>query len=99
MRLFLGMAILAAALSGCARFPELDAAVSEAARAADYPSLVPAERILSRKRAGRLAENDGEILLARAANLRRRAAILRGIPVVDEDARLRFADRLRRLGG
>lgn len=92
--------VLCGALSACTQFPELDAAVSDRARAADYPSLVPAERIAAKRDSGgRIQEGDGEALLARAERLRQRGRILRGLPVIDEAARLRFAATLNRLGG
>ena len=92
--------ILAVSLSACTQFPQLDAAVSDRARSADYPSLIPAERIAAKRDSGgRLQEGDGEALLARADRLHERGRILRGLPVVDEAARLRFASVLKRLGG
>jgi len=88
------------ALVACAKFPELDAAVSDRAKASDYPQLVPAQNIaVKRDGPKRLAKGDGEALLARANRLRQRGAILRGLLVVDEAARLRFSAALRRLGG
>ena len=88
------------ALAACTQFPELDAAVSDRARAADFPKLIPAERIAAKRTAGgRLGEEDGAKLLARADQLRRRGEILRSLPVVDEAARLRFSAVLNRLGG
>lgn len=85
-------------LTACADFPDLDAAISDDARNADYPALVPAEGILARGEAGTLTESSGPALQARAANLRARAALLRGI-AIDEETRLRLAVRLKRLGG
>lgn len=88
------------ALAGCVQVPDLDGAVSEAARGADYPNLLPASRITQqRPQNPRLTPADGPALLARAERLRRRGEILRGLPVVDEAARLRFARTLERLGG
>ncbi|MDJ0630027.1 MAG: hypothetical protein QNJ44_17345 [Rhodobacter sp.] len=90
--------IAALTLPACATFPDLDAAISPEARRAEYPELIPAEGLLGRRSDGRVTEQDAEILMARAANLRARAALLRGAPI-DEETRLRLAARLRRLGG
>lgn len=93
------IAIVAAlALPACSQFPQLDAAVSEQARRADYPELIPAGDVLGRRSEGRLTDRDADSLIARAANLRARAALLRGAPI-DEETRLRLAARLKRLGG
>lgn len=86
-------------LSACAKFPELDAAISDEAKAADYPNLVPASQIAKRRTDGRLKADEGAQLLARAERLRKRGEILRGLPVIDEAARLRFARVLENLGG
>jgi hypothetical protein len=99
MRHILRVSVLAVLLAGCTTFPELDAVVSEEARRADYPNLVPAEHLLAKRTAWRLSETTGEMLLARAARLKARARILRGISSVDEDTRLRIGSQLRRLGG
>ncbi|KMW58001.1 hypothetical protein AIOL_002969 [Candidatus Rhodobacter oscarellae] len=88
-----------AVLAGCAQFPELDAAVSARAKAADYPSLVPADDILAKRREARLSPEDGAALLERAERLRQRGAILRALPVIDEETRRRISARLSSLGG
>ena len=89
---------LCVALSACADWPDLDHAVSPEARRSDYPVLVPLNEVLDRRGLARSDATDGEILAARAANLRARAALLRGVSV-DDDTRLRLTPRLRRLGG
>lgn len=86
-------------LAGCANFPELDAVVSEEAKRADYPSLIPAKGLLDLRDQGQLDASSGEQLLSRADRLRARANIIRNITAVDEATRLRIAGRLRRLGG
>lgn len=98
MRLTYPVLILAAALAGCTDFPELDAAITPEARRADYPQLVPVGEILDRRGLARTTGREGEILMARAANLQARARLLRGV-VVDEDTRLRLSPTLNRLGG
>lgn len=86
-------------LAGCTTLPDLNSSVSESAKQADFPRLVPAEFLLARKSDGRLSEQDGDILLARAANLRARGRILRGLSSIDDANRLRIQNRFRRLGG
>jgi len=86
------------ALAGCAPFPQLDAAISDAARQADYPVLIPAEGLLARRGDGRLTAETGADLLRRANNLRARAALLRRASI-DDEPRRRLTPRLRRLGG
>ncbi|MDF0603789.1 hypothetical protein P1J78_24035 [Psychromarinibacter sp. C21-152] len=89
---------LAAVLSGCTRFPELDAAITPEARRAGYPDLVPITEVLDRRDLARTTAREGEIVEARAAALRARARLLRGI-AINDDTRLRLTPRLRRLGG
>lgn len=85
--------ILLLALSACATFPELDASIDDAARAAPYPELVPLQPILARANAlgttGRITPASEQAFDARVAGLRARAARLRG-PVVDAATRARM---------
>ena len=99
MRQIIGPLALAILLAGCTDFPELDAAVSDRARAADYPELVPTEGLLAKRGNNRVSETTGPELLARAERLQARARLLRGIEVVNDETRLRLAKPLRRLGG
>ncbi len=64
-------------ITGCAPFPDIDAALSRGAEDAAYPDLIPVERL--RARAGRptLTAGDGDTLTGRADALRSRAARLR----------------------
>ncbi len=66
-------------LAACAQFPDLDAAVSEEAKTAPPPELVPVERILGPATAVPPSTGDEteEELRARAAALRARANRLR----------------------
>ncbi len=98
MRMPLLALTLAALLAGCADFPQLDAEISPEARRAGYPDLVPVSDVLDRRKLARTTGREAGVLSARAANLRARAAMLRGI-AVDEATRLRLAPRLLRLGG
>lgn len=88
----------AIALAACTDFPQLDAAISEEAKRAEYPVLVPVAGLLVKREEGRITEATGLQLQSRAANLRARANLLRGQPI-DEETRLRLRGSLRRLGG
>lgn len=85
-------------LAGCADFPKLDAAISPEARRAAYPDLVPIDTVLDRRKLARTTGREAAMLETRAENLRRRAAMLRGI-TIDEETRLRLTPGLIRLGG
>ena len=63
--------------------PDLDARISPAARSAPFPALQPLGPLLAQSESvlPQGAEGAGETLEARAADLRRRAAILRAIPL------------------
>lgn len=81
MRLVLIFTALVA-LAGCSvRAPELDAALSAQSRNADWPTLVPLDPLLAGTEDLDLdqARDVGPDLQARAADLRRRAAILRAL--------------------
>lgn len=99
MRQFIGLFALVTALAGCTDFPQLDAAVTDKARAAAYPELVPTEGLLAKRGNNRVSETTGPELLARAQRLQARARLLRGIEVVNDETRRRLAGPLRRLGG
>lgn len=72
------LAILALALSACSTFPELDARLTEADRAAPWPELVPVETLLADAGpAGAAAPTDD--LAARLVALRARAEALRAV--------------------
>lgn len=78
-------------LPGCAQFPRLDAAISDAARAAPYPDLLPIGHLRAATATpdpGSAAGPAGE-LAARVAALRARAARLRG-PVIPPQERARM---------
>lgn len=70
------------AVSACSiRAPELDASITATSRDADWPELVPLGPLLARAEAltPRAAESEGRTLEWRAADLRRRAALLRAL--------------------
>lgn len=77
------LALTCLALSACAAPPpQLEGEISQAARAADFPELIPLssfadiDALLPEDR-----DQVGGTLEARAASLRRRAAALRALPV------------------
>jgi hypothetical protein len=83
-------------LTACGRFPDLDGAISERARQAQYPRLVPLDALLGAAFANvQDAQGEGARLVARAARLRVRAAAMRH-PVVDRRTRARMAAALKR---
>ena len=89
------LVILAAALTGCTQFPELDHTQTAVLEAADYPALVPIEPILADVAAPApdpvAAQSTVE---ARLAALRARANRLRG-GVLNADERRRLEEGLR----
>ncbi len=89
MRIIFTIALIG--LGACAPFPDLDDRIDATARTADFPTLQPLDPLLAR-----VASNTGTITPAseaqfdtRVANLRSRAARLRG-PVVDSATRARM---------
>ena len=83
MRYLTLLTVLALVAACSIRAPELDASITDQSRAADWPELVPLGPILTRTElAGPpRAEAAGRSLEWRAADLRRRAAILRRMQV------------------
>ncbi len=82
-------AFLALSLSGCATFPELDATLSEEAKEADYPRLMPIGELTAAAPAARITEQTASRLNGRVSALRARAARLRG-SVVDSATKRRM---------
>lgn len=76
MRPALSVLILAVALAGCTRFPELDRAPARVPANAPYPALVPLDPLLAEAEEPGRAETAGPALAARAARLRARASAL-----------------------
>jgi hypothetical protein len=74
-------------IAGCEPFPTFE--VSESARAAAYPDLVPVEAITGQVPAEAIAPETSSDLAGRAARLRARAARLGG-SVVDAETRKRM---------
>lgn len=77
----LTLPILAAlcVLTGCAQFPALDAASSDAAMRAPWPRLRPLPPIIAAGEAGTVTEATTGAIAARGDALRRRAAALRAL--------------------
>ena len=94
------LALFVALTAACAYFPELDNAVSEDVRQADYPNLIPIHELSPQ---GEFEATEpaeiGKHLLARTARLRTRADILRAAEQIDDESRLRVNDRLEHFGG
>lgn len=81
-------------LVACTQFPELDAAVSERAKAADYPELVDVGPILARTAdTGPAPEVQQRNLENRVAALRNRAERLKSTRVIDSPARTRLDEK------
>lgn len=82
-------------ISACTQFPELDETVTPELEAADFPALVPLDPILANARSAQSQTLRTEAALeARVANLRARAARLRG-SVLSGPERQRLAEGLR----
>lgn len=88
-------AITATALAGCSNFPELDAAVTPAARTADFPSLVPISPLIAGAQQVQITEETVATLQGRVSGLKARAARLRG-PIIDGATRARMQAAMAR---
>lgn len=83
-------------LSACVEFPDLDSVISEDSRRADFPNLIPIDPILmSAQSDSDLADTIAKNLIARAADLKRRARALRG-PVIERRIRVELINAMRR---
>lgn len=85
---------LTAALPGCTQFPQLDAAVTDAARTAPYPDLVPLDGLQARLTTSSVAPDTVPTIEARIARLEARADRLRG-NVIDDATRERMQSGVR----
>ncbi|WP_138935237.1 hypothetical protein [Roseovarius arcticus] len=85
---------LVGALSSCTQFPELDASVTNAARAAPYPDLVPLGGLQARLNTSNIAPDTVSTIEARIARLEARADRLRG-SVIDDATRARMQAGVR----
>ena len=94
MRITVLLSILLA-VTGCSDFPDLDAAVSARARAADYPAILPLDGLLASVPEIEPGLGVGD-LPQRVHRLQGRAANLRGRAVVDAGTRARMNAALAR---
>ncbi len=87
--------LLVLSLAACAEFPELDGTISPAQQNGDFPALVPLAPLLARADASNSGAAQVETALSpRIANLRTRAARLRG-PVIPPAVRTRMLRGVR----
>lgn len=95
MRRSLALALIAGlTAAGCAQFPELDATLTDEARAAPYPDLVPLEGLQARIGSTRIDPGTAPAVQARIAALKSRASRLRGT-VIDDATRTRMQAGVR----
>lgn len=83
------IALICSSLIGCTQFPELEGVVSPEAARADYPALVPVERIYATLPPPAIEEDTARGLEDRAAALKARAQRLGGA-VIDGQTRARM---------
>ncbi|MEO0391219.1 MAG: hypothetical protein AAF218_09810 [Pseudomonadota bacterium] len=84
--------LLPMALMACTQFPDLDAAVTDASRNADYPALIPIEPVLAQVPTQRVEPSVlQQTQDSRVAALKARADRLRRTPVIDGATRRRMA--------
>jgi len=95
MRIAVIFTISATLLAGCSDFPQLDSAISPAARNAEYPSLVPISQIISGAADVQITEQTVSTLKGRISRLNARAARLRR-PVIDNATRARLRAAMNR---
>ena len=81
--------------AGCSDFPQLDNAVSETARNADFPGIVPKSQILANANDVQISPQTTAGIRNRASGLRARAARLRG-PVLSSATRARLRAAMAR---
>jgi hypothetical protein len=92
--LLAGLALVGC-MVGCAQFPKVDATISDAAEAADYPELLPLQPLLSAADAVQIdAPATQSDLTSRVDRLRSRAARLNGAGM-DQDTRSRLEGGLQ----
>lgn len=77
-------------LAACATFPDVDTAQARLASTGPAPQLVPIEGLIAQAGPGRASQAASDALAGRAANLRARAAAMRG-PVHSPATRARLA--------
>ncbi|WP_456386903.1 hypothetical protein [Profundibacter sp.] len=95
LRLINSLALAATLLAGCSDFPELDAAITSAARNADYPNLLPIDQLIADAQQVQISPETVTNLEGRISHLNARAARLRG-PVIDGASRARMRAAIAR---
>lgn len=95
LRFATSFALIATLLAGCSDFPELDAAITPAARKAGYPSLVPLDQLISGAQDIQITDETVATLQTRIARLNARAARLQR-PVIDSATRARMRAAIAR---
>ncbi|WP_166416146.1 hypothetical protein [Cochlodiniinecator piscidefendens] len=90
------IALLLPAMGACAQFPSVDASVSDRARQADFPTLLPMDQLTQYNTPPQIDDALVGSLEARVANLRARAARLRG-QVISQQTRQYLQDGAARL--
>ena len=83
MRQALVLGFFAIGLCACESFPQLDAVITEEAKNADYPELLPSSQLKELESEKRLSGPEAEILAERAERLHRRANALRNLNMTD----------------
>ncbi len=84
-----------ALLGACSDFPQLDDAVSPAAKNAPYPSLVPIDQALTNAQDVQITADSVSTLQARLNGLKTRATRAKR-PVIDTETRKRLQDAIDR---
>lgn len=83
---FLTFVCVAATLTGCVQFPDIDDATDQTIRDADHPTLIPLDPVLSSIKTAELDTTETQTQLeTRAAGLNARAAALRRAGPTDQD--------------
>ncbi len=85
----------AALLGACSDFPQLDDAVSSAAKNAPYPSLIPMDQALANAQDVQITDQTISTLNGRVNGLKRRATRV-SRPVIDTETRNRLQDAINR---
>lgn len=88
-------------LSACADFPDFDGTITEQARRAPFPDLMPIEEILAGTGAGdrTTAEAAARSMVWRAERLRARQAAIERAVIIDNRTRRRMAAAVARHAG
>ena len=86
---------IVALLGACSDFPQLDDAVSPAAKNAPYPSLIPMDQALANAQDVQITDETVSTLNGRLNGLKNRATRAKR-PVIDDETRNRLQDAIDR---